>query len=173
MTSVMLDLETMGNSPNAAIIAIGAVEFDPESHTIGKKFYTIIDLASSVDAGGIIDADTVLWWLKQSDEARAALTDGITTSIVQALQQFQKWCASLGNKKDLIVWGNGANFDNVILKSAFDRLEMAVPWHYWNDRCYRTVKSLNPDIPLQPFGIKHTAISDAENQAVHLMAMLN
>jgi exodeoxyribonuclease VIII len=168
----MLDLETMGKSPNAAIIAIGAVEFNPESHTIGKKFYTIIDLDSAVDAGGVIDADTVLWWLKQSDETRAALTDGITVSVVVALQQFLKWCAGLGNKKDLKVWGNGAAFDNVVLKSAYDRLGLAVPWHYWNDRCYRTIKSLHPDIPMQFVGIKHTAICDAESQAEHLMAML-
>ena len=39
MKGVMLDLETMGNGSNAAITAIGAVEFDTETNLIGDKFY--------------------------------------------------------------------------------------------------------------------------------------
>lgn len=167
----MLDLETMGKSANAAIIAIGAVQF--ENDLVFEKFYQIIDLASAVDAGGVIDAETVLWWLQQSDEARAEFNKDNKLSIVQALREFQKWCAGLGPKKDLKIWGNGAAFDNVILKSAYDRLEMITPWHYWNDRCYRTIKSLYPNIPMQGNGTKHNALNDAENQAVHLMKLLN
>ena len=44
MKHVMLDLETMGNSPLAAIAAIGAIEFDPDAGTLGERFYTTIDL---------------------------------------------------------------------------------------------------------------------------------
>lgn len=170
---VMLDLETMSNKPNAAIIAIGAVQFDITGQFLGEKFYQLIDLESAVDAGGVMDPDTVLWWLQQSDEARAALNTDSKMAMVQALRKFQKWLADQAQKKDIKVWGNGAAFDNVILTSAYDRLEMMVPWHYWNDRCYRTIKNLHQNIPMQGNGIKHNALNDAENQALHLIRLLN
>jgi len=67
MNNIMLDLETMGNGNNAAIIAIGAVKFDQD---ITDRFYKTIDLDSSVDVGLEIDPSTVLWWMKQGDDAR-------------------------------------------------------------------------------------------------------
>ena len=67
--NVMIDLETMGVNNNAAIIAIGAVAFDFEGN-LGYHFYQTITLQSSVENGGIMDASTVLWWMRQSDEAR-------------------------------------------------------------------------------------------------------
>ena len=74
VNNVMLDLETMGLGPNAAIIAIGAVMFDPETMQLGSEFYRIINLESAVAAGGIMDAGTVMWWLEQGAAARAELT---------------------------------------------------------------------------------------------------
>lgn len=50
MRRIMLYLETMDTAPTAAIIAIGAVEFD--EHTLGREFYRVVDLQSSMDAGG-------------------------------------------------------------------------------------------------------------------------
>ncbi|MFA5379904.1 MAG: 3'-5' exoribonuclease, partial [Dehalococcoidia bacterium] len=44
---VSLDLETMGNGPDAAIIAIGAVEFSLETGLLGQEFYEVVDLESS------------------------------------------------------------------------------------------------------------------------------
>ena len=69
----MLDLETMGNGPNAAITAIGAVKFDPDKGEIVETFYFKVNLESSVKQGGVIDASTVIWWLGQNEEARAEM----------------------------------------------------------------------------------------------------
>jgi hypothetical protein len=82
MRDLMLDLETMGTSPNAAIVAIGAVKFDPGTGELGGRFYQVVDLASSVAAGCVIDPDTVLWWMRQSPEARA-MFDAPRVPIVQ------------------------------------------------------------------------------------------
>ena len=67
------------------------------------------------------------------------------------------------------MWGNGAAFDNAILSTAYALCEIEPPWIYWNDRCYRTVKSLNRSIPFIRLGTHHNALSDAESQATHLM----
>jgi hypothetical protein len=167
----MLDLETMGKSNDAAIIAIGAVAFDLQIQAIGDKYYTVIDLESAVDAGGVMDPETILWWLQQSETARKAFAEP-GKSIVETLRQFQKWASGQCVKKELKVWGNGANFDNVILASAYRRLGLLQPWFYYNDRCYRTVRNLYPAIPMQRTGIQHNAVDDAESQARHLMSLL-
>jgi exodeoxyribonuclease VIII len=168
--NIMLDIETMGAGPDAAIIAIGAVSFSPV--IFGSRFYELINLESAVDAGGVMDASTVLWWLEQNDDARKALT-GHGVSMVKALTHFNAWCQAVGVKQDLRVWGNGSDFDNVILGTTYDRLGMARPWHYFNNRCYRTVKNLYPNIKITRAGTHHNALDDAENQANHLMDIFN
>lgn len=159
----MLDLETMGNGSKAAIIAIGAVRFDKE---VTDRFYQVVDLQSSVDAGLEMDASTVLWWMKQGDEARSHFSrSGV--SLRQALVDFSKWIGD-----DAEVWGNGASFDNTILSNAYRLAGITQPWKFWNDRCYRTLKSLYRDIKMERTGTYHCAVDDAESQALHLMRIL-
>jgi hypothetical protein len=169
MQDVMLDLETMGNGPNAAIVAVGAIEFDAATNTLGQRFYRGVNLETAVAEGGVIDASTVMWWLRQSDEARKDICgDGLP--LRQVLAEFSEWLASLG--EGVKVWGNGAAFDNVILAQAYRRAGMPVPWPHWNDRCYRTVKAMRPDVKMERTGTHHNAIDDATSQATHLMALL-
>lgn len=180
MNNAMLDLETMGSGPNAAIVAIGAVMFDIDTRQIGDTFYEVIDLESSVSTGGVIDASTVQWWLQQSDDARKAI-DGTRPSIPmdRALIRFKKWLTVwptydvYKNGYTGCIWGNGAAFDNVILASAYRRRGMPIPWSHWNDRCYRTVKALHRHVKLERVGTHHNALDDAISQANHLIAMLN
>lgn len=171
-SNIMLDLETMGTKPDAAIIAIGAVCFDVDAGEIGPAYYNRVSLSDAVEKGGTIDADTVLWWLKQDDAARHEITrdDVPELTICSALVGFDRWLRE-HTEEDVAVWGNGASFDNVILRSAYDRLSMRAPWHWRNDRCYRTIKALHPNIHPDRVGTKHLAIADAVTQARHLMAI--
>lgn len=169
--NVMLDLETMGNGPAAAIVAIGAVAFDIEAGELGPSYYNRVDLASSVACGGVMDASTVKWWLNQGDAARLEIARYDGMNIALALQSFAAWmneCAP-----DPEVWGNGASFDNVILRGAYERNLTPAPWKWWNDRCYRTVKAMHRDVPMERLGTHHNAMADAISQARHLITMLN
>lgn len=174
MNHIMLDLETMGTGPNAAIVAIGAVEFEltKAGGRLGDSFYQCIELESSMARGGQVDAGTVLWWLTQSDAARAMFAEPAAYE-GEALLKFSEWMLARGDPKNLLVWGNGASFDNVILASAYRRAGALLPWNSFNDRCYRTVKSMHPAAPaIQRTGTHHNAKDDAINQANHLIAML-
>ena len=164
MNNIMVDLETMNTTSDAAIIAIGAVYFDKNG--LGRSFYKVVNLQSSMNAGLTVGADTMMWWLKQSDEARAAIgKPGM--SLLSALYAFADW---VGTDKNIKVWGNGANFDNPILATAYQRLDQVPPWKFWNDRCYRTMKAMYPGVPLAEFkGTKHNALHDAKFQALHLL----
>jgi hypothetical protein len=169
MKHVMLDLETMGTRPQSPVVAIGAVLFDPRSDAIGETFYQLICLQSCEDVGLEIRADTVLWWLKQGDGARGQLVNPSLDRqpIKTALMDFSLWLP-----KGAVVWGNGADFDNVILSSAYTACGQKTPWDYWNNRCYRTVKNLKPSIELVREGVHHNALDDAISQAKHLQKIL-
>ena len=171
--NIMLDLETMGNGSNAAIVAIGAVAFDVNLRTLGSEFYRVVDLASSMESGGVCDASTIMWWMKQEDAARAAL-GAPAVHIAQALSDFSSWYAGITTgDDDGEVWGNGATSDNVWLANAYRRLSLIKPWTYKKDRCFRTVRALYPNAQKVEFGVAHNALDDAKAQALSLIAMLN
>jgi hypothetical protein len=160
----MLDLETLGNGNNACILSIGAVLFDPKGDGIHSKFEVHVDPASCVAAGLQMDASTVMWWLDpERDAARNELTKHTRETLIAALGKTGAFLTG-----DRPVWGNGATFDNVILRSAYKAAGMACPWMFWNDRCYRTIKSLYPGVKLERVGVHHSAVDDAASQALHL-----
>jgi exodeoxyribonuclease VIII len=167
MNNVMLDLETMGLSPTSAIVSIGAVRFDFQTG-LGDTFYKVVDLESAVNSGLNLDASTVQWWMQQSDAAREVFKQqGEPLSVV--LMEFARW---LGAPKEVVMWGNGSDFDNVILRNAYEVRKQYVPWMFWNNRCYRTVKSLFPEVKPETPVIKHHALEDAKAQALTLIKML-
>lgn len=168
----MLDLETLGNSSDSVIISIGAVKFDPVTKTLHDLFYSRVDPQSCIDAGLKVMGSTILWWFQQSESARKEFT-GTLPSLKMALTGFTAWMNKqvIPNEKNHRVWGNGATFDNVILSNAYSAIKMGRPWSYKNDRCYRTIKALYPQIqlPNRPELISHRADHDAQYQAIHLM----
>ena len=138
---IMVDIESMGNTSNSAIISIGAVKFDISTGKTGDEFYTIIDLQSCLDIGLTMDASTVLWWMQQSDEARKEFTKE-AVPIEKALEDFSKFF----NDANYEVWGNSARFDLGLLNDAYNKLKKPIPWKYYNERCVRTLVSFNRTI---------------------------
>ncbi|HCL7493259.1 TPA: 3'-5' exoribonuclease [Escherichia coli] len=170
---LMIDLETMGKNPDAPIISIGAIFFDPQTGDMGPEFSKTIDLDS---AGGVIDRDVIKWWLKQSREAQSAImTDEIPLD--DALLQLREFIDENSGEFFVQVWGNGANFDNVILRRSYERQGIPCPWRYCNDRDVRTIVELGKAIDFDartaiPFeGERHNALDDARYQAKYVSAI--
>jgi exodeoxyribonuclease VIII len=162
----MVDLETLNSNERSAIVSIGACKFSQGK--IGSEFYKIVDLQSSVDAGLTMSPSTVIWWMQQGPEARYIFDRKANkTSLKAALVEFGTF---IGTGAE--VWGNGADFDNVILRNAYDAFNLPLPWKYWNNRCYRTIKGLNPQIKIRRTGTYHNALDDAKTQAEHLMEIM-
>ncbi len=176
---VMVDLETMGKKHNAPIVAIGAVVFDPATGSIGESFYKVVCLESSVNWGAVIDPSTVIWWLKQPSEARSASVNDDAIPLLDALLQFREFVSDnvAGGSKKAQVWGNGASFDNSILRSSYDCIAEDYPWEYWNDRDVRTMVELGHAINYEPQkaipfeGERHNALADAIHQARYVSAI--
>lgn len=161
----MLDLETMGTRPGSVIVSVGAVEFEPKSARLGRTFYQTCSIASAVDVGLAMDPATVTWWLQQNENARAELTNA-KGDLKSVLVAFDYWVKQING--DARIWGNGSDFDNALLAEAFHRVSISPPWKFWNNRCYRTMKSLFPGVKLEREGTHHNALDDAIHQAKHL-----
>jgi exodeoxyribonuclease VIII len=175
-THLMVDLESMGDNPDAPIVSIGALFFDPETGRTGAEFYKVISLESSMEFGGIPDAGTILWWMRKSSEARSALLVEDAIPLDDALLQFNDYIGeNAANGPDTVqVWGNGATFDNVLLSQSYKRTGITRPWKFWNDRDVRTIVELGKAIGINPRyeipfeGELHNALDDARHQVKYV-----
>ncbi|EOW2851629.1 3'-5' exoribonuclease domain-containing protein [Escherichia coli] len=172
-THLSVDLETMGTNPDAPINSIGGKFFDPATGEMGPEFSKAIDLETS---GGIIDRKTIKWWAKRSREAQSAIfTDEIPLD--DALLQLREFINENSGESFVQIWGNGANFDNVILRRSYERQGIPCPWRYYNDRDVRTIVELGNSIGFDvrmaiPFeGVPHNALDDARHQAKQVSAI--
>lgn len=174
--NIMADLETMGTRAGSVILSIGAVVFDPDKNTVSETFYEVINYATCVEAGLTEDAATVKWWSEQSADAQQVLTQARcenkkTHSLRAVLQDFRDFVDDDALVPSF-VWGNGAGFDNTLLECAYDAVARPRAWRHYNNRCYRTLKNLRPDIGFTRIGTHHNALDDAITQAVHACALL-
>lgn len=178
-THLMIDMETMGNSPDAPIVSIGAVFFDPSSGNTGAEFYRVVNLESSMSFGMKPDASTIQWWLKQSSEVRSAILVDEAMGLRESLELLADFIAenAANGSHTVQLWGNGCSFDNVILRRAYALTETPFAVPFRNDRDVRTMVELgksvgiNPryDIPFE--GDMHNALSDARHQVKYVSAI--
>lgn len=171
-TDIMIDLETLATSPDAAILTIGAVRFDPFGREREDKkmdsFYVKVDIDSCHELGLVTSDDTIEWWASQSAEAQHAAFDPEgRIHIQEAFNQLYKFC--WGAKR---VWSNGASFDVVICETVFRKIQKAYPWKFWEIRDVRTAFDLGIN-PQRPPITAHHALEDAWNQAVGIQNVYN
>ena len=158
---LMVDMETLAVTPNAVVLSLGAVHFDPHQTGYTDSIYFKIDLDDQDKLNREIDPNTIDWWAKQdpaimeeafSPEGRIPLAD--------AMDQFHKFAWGCD-----AFWSHGATFDLVILENIMRQLRRPLPWNYWQLRDTRTIFDLGFD-PDMPQGSKHDALQDAIRQAV-------
>ena len=165
--NVMIDLETTGVAAGCCILSIGACTLD-----LNNEFYQKISIDSGWNSGLKDDPSTLNWWDSQDPAARIEAFSG-TLHIQDVLNNFSLWLKGL-QEKNVKVWGNGADFDLPILGAAYIACGMPIPWKPYNGRCFRTIKNIHAEIIPNAFrGMKHNALGDAKNQAVHLVKIKN
>ena len=172
---LMIDTETAGLPHTGALLSIGACFFDLHTQTIGPTFNRTIHLASSVKHGGTMDPGTVLWWLRQDPKAQKGVAyNGEPIDLV--LNDFSKWIAEHCRVEDVRPWGNSISMDMTLINGAYKRLGLPTPWHFTNERDFRTVRNQFPQIeydPSQKGDGAHNALADAVFQVEHLFKIKN
>ena len=169
--ALMLDLETMGLSPSAPILSIGACHFDEAGEDTPETldtFEKVVSLASNEKAGRHPEAGTVIWWLQQSQAAQEAFLNRRTTNLAQALIQLQNWVHTL-NPRPQTLWAKDPDFDVVILNHALRSQDLQPLVRYHQHRSVRTATALafrDSPPPRLTTATAHSAVDDAVEQAL-------
>ena len=157
----MVDLETLATSPDAVILTIGAVTFDPASNKIFDKLYYRVDVESCDRLGMTINDDTVEWWSKQAADVQTeAFAEDNRVPIEEVIEKFHKFAWNCD-----AFWSHGATFDLVILDCYYRKLNKVPPWNFWQIRDTRTLFDLGYDPEMPKEGL-HNALEDASRQAI-------
>lgn len=164
----MIDFETLGNGKDKCVCQVGAVYFNNVTGELGKEFKVNIDAQSHVRIGGVIDADTVNWWLQQSEEARKSiLAPGLP--VKEAMTQLNDFLADANR-----IWSH-ATFDFVTLTDTLSQCEIKPKFKYRAGLDIRTLVYLAgtsvSDIKRE--GTHHDGLEDAKHQVKYTVEALN
>lgn len=174
----MVDIETLSTETLAVVPSIGAVVFNLSDCDVAesfktpalarRNFYIPLNIQEQLDAGRIVGAKTVQWWMKQSDDARAVFQEKAGPATT-ALHDFTRFCI---NHKVKYLWGNGNMFDNAILRSLYDSFKLVtypVDFRSDMDLCTLRFAAGSPDYDAMGIprdGIHHNALDDARHQVL-------
>lgn len=156
----MIDLETMSTLPNASILTLGAVLFNPKGTTIEKTLYLKIDIDEQDRMNRDVDENTLNWWSRQNKNVmEEAFSEDGRVSVESALEQLTKF--TRGCKA---YWSHGSVFDIIILDDLYRQMKKFSPWKYWEVRDTRTLFDIGFDPNMNRDGL-HNALEDAKRQA--------
>lgn len=156
---IMLDIECLGVAPDALILNIAAIGFDPCGTEIFSQHSLYHRIDPDTQPGRNIDEATVDWWAQQSDEAKIeAFGEDNRVPLKQALEELSTllW-------KGTRLWANGITYDMTILEHAYKQNGMPLPWKYYKIMDARTVFKMCPDE--RRLDNNHHALQDCVNQA--------
>lgn len=168
----MIDLETLGTGPSAAIVQIGAVMFNLETTEIYRDlgFNVYVRLGSYNNE---VDNDTIAWWLQEEGAAELGRNlERTALPLSQALDMLSNWpdrFPGVHGWKDIeAVWSNPGSFDLAMLTDAYRRCwKRDPPWSHREHRCFRTLWNVLGYRPMAEIeGLRpHNALDDAAAQA--------
>lgn len=174
---MMLDLETAGNGAKTVVLSAGMVLFDPFheltpfSDLIVETRYWVFPFDEQLKIGREVTPSTLVWWMEQSADAQKALKESVeyTGNMYESVSEIVNYA-----RESKAVWGNGAAFDNTIMRSLSQGLGTKEEWPWVKDACYRTIANLarakagTSWYPKENRGIHHNALDDAIWQATAL-----
>ena len=158
-SDVMIDIETLSVFPDATILSISAVSFDPFDIDPDIANYPTLDLLISLDGQEqrSIQDETVNWWARQSSEVQAKIfSDSGRVSMPAALEELTKF---VWNKNR--IWAQGVTLDITVLAHAYQQVAMPVPWPYHIVRDSRTLLDLTD---VEQDAVTHDSLLDAFRQ---------
>lgn len=154
-TNAMLDLETLGTNQEGlpVVLSIGMSVFELDGEGYGNSILVHPNRKQQINTGSVMEYDTVKWWMQQSDQARndafcelppavvyideaGRVTKGIDSGVILSMERIYKFCVENTVNR---IWGNGASFDNVILRGLFHKANVQFPTGFWTDMDLRTL----------------------------------
>lgn len=160
----MIDLETLGTSPDCAVLTIGGVKFNPNAISEPfQEFYYRFEVDEQLERGRTVLESTLEWWGNQEESVREeALGDEDRTPVIDVLKALNRWCVGVDT-----IWCQGPAFDIVILEHMFKQYNHHVPWPFWKIKDSRTLFGIMPADPRKAIEFDaHNALEDCKVQAL-------
>ena len=162
-THATIDLETIDTRPQATVLSLGAVKFNPfddsEPHS---EMYFKISIDDQDRLGRTASDDTIEWWTKQDPKIMEEAFDqeGAIT-VDEALSKINKFVVGVD-----ILWGQGYGFDYTIIEDMYRSLSKPIPYNFWQVRDSRTLFSVCKEDPRKKIqNDLHNALADAYYQS--------
>lgn len=156
----MIDLETLHTTPQAAVLTVGGVKFDPNNESEPhSEFYYKLDLDSQERD---VSDDTIAWWGQQDSKVQEeAFSPEGRVHIDEFLDSLPKWMVGVD-----VLWGHGYGFDITIIEDMLRQRGKPIPWQFWQVKDSRTLFSCCKVDPRKAMQTDlHNALADAYFQA--------
>lgn len=169
---VMVDIETMSNQNDAAIMSIGACFFTEGGGVVDHlDFYQNVDLASSLNQGLHFSAETFYWWAKNKPSSIQGLCSN-RLPLENALEKFNRFLSTENHKFEGI-WANSPTFDLAILNNAYKTVGLKPAWKFYQERDVRTVASFQPRVKdSHSSAVTHNALDDCKAQVAYVCQIM-
>jgi hypothetical protein len=158
-----IDLETIDTCPQATVLSLGAVKFNP---LLNSEPYDELYFKISIDdqdrLGRTTSDSTIEWWGRQDPNIMEEAFDqeGAIT-VEEALSKINKWVVGVDT-----LWGQGYGFDYTILEDMYRNIGKPIPWNFWIIRDSRTLFSCCETDPRKKIQNQlHNALADAYYQS--------
>lgn len=173
-TIIMIDTETLGQTASAVTLQLALIAVDAsDADVIIREAEEYLPIQPQLKLGRTIDADTILWWMKQPDAARARMDrnkgndmdelTALVTSIYRKIKEI------VDESADVEIMSRGSQFDFPIIESLFDMC--GLPENPYDFRKVRDLRSIMSeagvdvsDVPVRGGLVKHHALSDCRFQ---------
>lgn len=181
---IMIDIETLDTVSTAITTQIAFVAFDLDDPTIrisGVDEY--LPIQPQIELGRTLSGSTLLWWMQQSDEARAGFQrnegddyDELAARVRSVMRKIDKLLAN-SQYIEYEIWARGPQFDINIIESLATKCAIEVPWRYDRVRDLRTLMAAAnlsaKDVERDPALRAHVAIHDCDYQIIQYGAAMN
>ena len=160
---VMLDIETLATTPDAVVMSVGVVKFDPHTGTPYNKTLWRPDIDEQTERDRHVSESTLEWWAKQPDHIQEdAFSDEGRIPVTEFMKELNRYC--VGADK---IWCQGPQFDMLILENLYIQYGHHFGWQFWQIMDCRTLFQLMPVDPRKAIQQDlHSADADAYYQAI-------
>ena len=159
----MLDIETLATTPDAVVMSVGVVKFDPHSGTPYSKTLWRPDIDEQTERDRHVSESTLEWWSKLPQHIQDdAFTEDGRIPVTEFMKELNRYC--VGADK---IWCQGPQFDMLILENLYIQWGHHFGWQFWQIMDCRTLFQLMPTDPRKAIQQDlHSADADAYYQAI-------
>lgn len=178
---LMLDIETLAAKTERAVVSqVALIGYDlDKDEMIPIRHHQYYPLHPQIkDLKRVIEADTIIWWMTQPDEARRHFLECASDDVEELpalLKNLSMMFKDMTRGRPYEIYANSPSFDCKIVQSLLDDFGMQVPWDFRQERDLRSLCAMagvDPKaVPHVPGFIAHNAYWDCRQQiAIYLEA---